>query len=33
MAIEMDVLPGRALLGRLEGVEGLTRATLLEKIG
>ena len=33
MAIEMDVLPGRALLGRLEGVEGLIRATLLEKIG
>lgn len=33
MAIEMDVLPGSGLLSRLEGVEGLTRATLLEKIG
>ena len=33
MAIEMDALPRRELVGRLERVEGVTRATLLEKIG
>lgn len=33
MAIEMDVLPDRELVKKLERVEGLTGATLLEKIG
>lgn len=33
MAIEMDMLPDRELVQKLERIEGLTGATLLEKIG
>lgn len=33
MAIEMDVLPDKGLVQKLERIEGLTGATLLEKIG